>query len=63
MGGGFADDEPGTRAAPPRDTVPDLDAELVRDVHTRESEMNDATLRKARRAEQERLARAAKRER
>jgi hypothetical protein len=61
VGGGFADDEPGSKAPQPRESAPDLGAELVRDVHTRESEENDETLRRARRAEQERAASDGKR--
>lgn len=65
VGGGFADDEPGSKTAEPRNGAPDLDAvrDVAPDVHTRQSEVDDDALRELRRADLERRAAAAKRKR
>jgi hypothetical protein len=58
VGGAFADDEPGAKTEQMRDvpgpeSVPDA-PEPVPDIHTRDSELNDESLREVRRTDKER---------
>jgi hypothetical protein len=63
VGGGFADDEPGSKAEESRDTVPEEGParDTAPDVHTRASEVDEA-LGEVRRAVRERKAGRASRD-